>query len=605
MIWGDFWFAFRAVSRCRPRLPRTLICASVGLSAAFPAAAQPPTAQPPTREELQRPQPEQPRPAPARLEVQGEFERAPCALDQPGAEAIRFTPTSVTFDNLRGLPAEALREAYAPFIGTEQPITIICDIRDRAATILRNAGFIASVEVPQQQIANGQIRFDVLTAKLVSVRVRGSGGRAERLISSYLEHLTGQEVFNRFEAERYLLLVNDLPGYVVRLSLRSADGGRGEVVGEVTLLRTPAYADASIQNLGSDALGPWGIALQGQLNDLTGMGDKTTLTAFSTIDLTEQHTLQLAHDFLVGSEGLGFGGQFTYGYANPDLGDPALNVTSRTLIATLEAGFPFVRTQTRNLRATVGLDLVDQDVRFNGLDLSRDRLRVAFARLGGDWIAPFEGRPGLSLQEPRWRIAGTVELRQGLDIFGASRPCAGIFGCLGSGVTPPSRIDADPQAMVARGSAYAEYRPFRNVTFALAGRIQHSDSSLLTFEEFSIGNYTVGRGYDPGVALGDRGGGVQAEVRYGSVHRADPRGIAAEAFLFLDRAWVSDEPLGAAPPASDTLTSYGAGIRIAMRETYRLEAMLAAPIDRVKLLGVRPDPRILITLSTSLWPWRF
>jgi hemolysin activation/secretion protein len=574
-------------------------------ASAQPTTPQPTIPQPPTREELQRRAPVQPRPAAPRLEVEGELERAPCALDRPDAAGIRFTPTAVTFDNLRGVTADALRDAYEPFLGKEQPITIVCEIRDRAATILRNAGYIASVEVPQQQIAGGQLRFDVLMAKLVAVRVRGTGGRAERLIASYLEHLKEDEVFNRFNAERYLLLVNDLPGYVVRLSLRSAQGARGEVIGEVTLLRTPVYADVSIQNFGSEALGPWGAAFQGQLNDLTGMGDKTTLTAYSTLAFQEQRSVQLAHDFLVGSEGLGFGAQVTYAVAKPDLGDPGLNVESETLFATAAVDFPFVRTQTRNLSGSAGLDVIDQDVRFNGLELSRDRIRVAFARLTGDWIAPFEGSTRYTLQEPRWRVAASAELRQGLDLFGATQPCADAFSCFAPGFVPASRLDGDPFATVLRASVYGEWRPLPFVTVALGGRIQHSDSSLLTFEEFSIGNYTVGRGYDPGIALGDRGGGVQAELRYGSLQRPSPRGIAAEAFVFLDEAWASNEPFGGAPAQGERLTSFGAGIRMAISETNRLELLVAAPLDTVELLGVRPDPRILLSFSTSLWPWRF
>ena len=570
-----------------------------------PPAVQPPTAPTPTREELQRRNAPRARPGRPRLEVEGGLERAPCALDRPENAGIRFTPTAVTFANLKGVPAGALRPAYEQYIGQEQPLTVICEIRDRAATILRNAGFIASVEVPEQEIAGGQLRFDVLMAKLVAVRVRGTGGRAERLIASYLEHLKEDEVFNRFNAERYLLLVNDLPGYVIRLSLRSAEGARGEVVGEVTLLRTPFYADASIQNFGSEALGPWGVAFQGQANDLTGMGDKTTLTAFTTLDFQEQRSLQIAHDFLVGSEGLGFGAQFTYAVADPDLGDPGLNVASETLFATAAVDFPFIRSQTRNLRGSAGLDVVNQDVRFNGLDLSRDRLRVAFARLTGDWIAPFEGSTRYSLQEPRWRVGASLELRQGLDLFGATQKCENAFGCFAPGVVPPSRVDADPFATVLRASIYGEWRPLRNVTMALGGRLQHSHSSLLTFEEFSIGNYTVGRGYDPGIALGDRGGGVQAELRYGSLARPSSSGIAAEAFLFLDEAWTNNEPLGGSPGLSERLTSFGAGLRMAISETNRLELLIAAPLDEVELLGVRPDPRILVSFSTSLWPWRF
>jgi hemolysin activation/secretion protein len=569
-----------------------------------PPAVQPPGVQAPTREELERRGQRRPVPR-SRLEVQGELERAPCALDRPDAANVRFTPTRVSFDNLRGVQAEALRAAYEPYIGKEQPITVVCEIRDRAATILRDAGYIASVEVPPQQIADGHVRFEVLMAKLVGVRVRGTGGRAERLIASYLQKLTRDEVFNRFNAERYLLLVNDLPGFVVRLSLRSAESARGEVIGEVTLLRTPVYADASVQNLGSEALGPWGVAFQGQVNDITGLGDKTTLTAYSTLEFEEQQTLQLAHDFLIGSEGLGFAAQITYAVAKPDLGDPTLNVESKTLFATLAADFPFVRSQTRNLRGTLGLDLVDQQVTFNGLDLSRDRLRVAFARLAGEWIAPFEGSEVYTMQEPRWRAAGSLELRQGLDIFGATQPCEGLFGCFAPGVVPPSRIDADPFATVLRGSVYGEYRPWRFFTVALGARLQHSDSSLLTFEEFSVGNYTVGRGYDPGIAIGDRGGGIQAEVRYGSVNRPNSRGIATEAFAFLDEAWTDNEPLAGAPAEEEQLTSFGLGLRMAIAETNRVELMVAAPLDRVAILDRRPEPRILLTFSTSLWPWRF
>ena len=36
---------------------------------------------------------------------------------------------------------------------------------------------------------------------------------------------------------------------------------------------------------------------------------------------------------------------------------------------------------------------------------------------------------------------------------------------------------------------------------------------LLAFEEFTAGNYTVGRGYDPATLSGDSGVGVTAELR--------------------------------------------------------------------------------------------
>ena len=93
--------------------------------------------------------------------------------------------------------------------------------------------------------------------------MRGNAGRAERLIAAYLERLTEREVFNRYEAERYLLLAGDLPGYNVRLALRSAGTARGEVIGEVIVQRYRALADVTVQNYGSRELGRWGALLRG------------------------------------------------------------------------------------------------------------------------------------------------------------------------------------------------------------------------------------------------------------------------------------------------------------------------------------------------------
>src|SRR4051794_5183474 len=101
-----------ATDRMRRR-KRLLLVAVAGL-VALPSpgtaqSTQPPRA--PTREELQRPIATAPLPPP-RLTVEGGIERAPCALDSEAYRDIRFTPTEVTFDDLRGLSAEDLRPAY-------------------------------------------------------------------------------------------------------------------------------------------------------------------------------------------------------------------------------------------------------------------------------------------------------------------------------------------------------------------------------------------------------------------------------------------------------------------------------------------------------------
>ncbi len=581
--------------------PGLLAAAASSLApAAAQAQADPPRA--PTRDEVQRPVRSAPREAPARLEVDSDLERAPCALDDPQFAAIRFTPTRVVFDDLRGLAPDALRPAYEPYLGREQPVSALCEIRDRAAAILRDAGYVAAVEVPEQRIEGGEVRFQVLMARLVALRVRGDAGRNERTIARYLRHLEGREVFNRFEAERYLLLAGDLPGHAVRLALRSAGQARGEVVGEVTVVRTPALVDFSVQNLGSRELGRWGALLRGQLYGLTGLGDRTTLAFFSTPDLAEQRTLQLGHDFRIGGEGLTLSGQLTYAWASPDVGDPAIDIDARTLLATVEASYPFVRRLSHSVRGAVGIDLVDQDVNFNGLSLNRDRLRVAYARLDAEAQGVGDARR-YTLAEPRWRVGGALQLRHGLGVLGASPGCGpGFVNCSG-GAVPPTRLEGDPTALVARAEALGEYRPLPNLTFALGATGQRASRPLFAFEEYSAGNYTVGRGYDPGTLLGDSGLGFQAEVRVGRAFPRTTEGHAVQVYGFYDRAWVWNEDRVALVPTRDRLSSVGGGVRAAWGNRARLDLVLAVPLERAGLQTERPDPRLLVSLTTRLWPW--
>jgi hemolysin activation/secretion protein len=208
----------------------SILIASTSAASAQTAPPPPvaPTPLPPTREEVTRPEAPQPPLRAPRLEVEGGVERAPCALDGAEYKSIHFVLRGAEFEGLKGLTAEQLTSAYASYVGQDVPISVVCEIRDRAATILRDAGYIAAVQVPEQTIGDGTVRFRVLMAHLTQVRVRGDATGAEKIIAGYLDQLTRDPVFNRYDAERYLLLASDLPGYTVRLTLRPAGTEPGD-----------------------------------------------------------------------------------------------------------------------------------------------------------------------------------------------------------------------------------------------------------------------------------------------------------------------------------------------------------------------------------------
>lgn len=570
---------------------------------ALPASASAqsiPPVVPPTREEVTRPVVPTPPPQ-SRLEVSGGIERAPCALDGPEFRSIHFVLRGAEFDGLQGLTRADLAATYAPFIGRDVPISTVCELRDRAATIFRDAGYIAAVQVPEQRIEGGIVHFQVLMAHLTQVRVRGEAAGAEKALAAYLGQLTRQPLFNRYEAERYLLLASDLPGYTVRLTLRPAGTAPGDVIGDVTVQHLPAYVDLIVQNGGSRSLGRWGGLLRGQLFGLTGLGDRTSLSVFSTSDFEEQQTVQLAQEMRIGPEGLSLAGSFTYAWARPVV--PGADVLAKTLLGTVELGYPFVRRQATTVRGSAGMDLVDQNVWFNHTKLTRDRLRVAFLRLGIDAVATDFGS-GFSSAEPPWHVTNLFELRQGLDVLGATHDCgpAGIH-CLGAGDVPPSRLDGRSDSTVLRYTGYGEIRPAPKLTFALGLRAQYAWKPLLSFEDFSAGNYTVGRGYDPGALLGDRGFGTSTEMRYGSRIPLSASKPAFEGYAFWDHAQV-DHRDSVIVAGREHLNSFGAGLRVNWNR-FTLDSVLAVPLNHVGPLNHRPGTRLLVSLTSRLWPWKY
>ena len=169
---------------------------------------------------------------------------------------------------------------------------------------------------------------------------------------------------------------------------------------------------------------------------------------------------------------------------------------------------------------------------------------------------------------------------------------------------PPSRFERDPTATVLRGGVYGEYRPTPLVTFTLGARAQYSGDPLFAFEEFSGGNYTVGRGYDPGTILGDSGIGFQAELRYGSAYPRTRNDWALQPFVFYDHGWTWNND-ALLLIGRQELNSVGGGLRAAYGDRFRLEALVAVPLQRAGFQLERGDPRFLISFTTRLWPWSF
>lgn len=559
--------------------------AGVVLTASGPALSQTAQGVLPSREEITPPPPEAQPPSTASVDSRGAQEQKACPFEN---SPLKLTIARLHFTKPDGSAldpriASTLMPMVAP--SGEQPIHVVCDIRDQANDRLRRAGWVASVQIPPQEINAGELRLNVVTAHIVETRVRGSAGPYEGLLRERIAALEALDPLNERDAERLLLLAGDLPGLDVQLSLRPAGTEQGAVIGDLTINYRRFAVFANAQNYNSKLLGRETIYARGEIYGLTGLGDITYVGASATADFKEQLIAQAGHIFTLDGSGTTFGGRFTYAWSRPDLG--ALDLRTNTLITGFDVTHPLVRSLNTNARISGGFDYVDQrtDIHVGdaGVPLTLDKLRVGYLRLDGDMRRL---RDDGSLA---WSLRSGLELRKGFGILGASGN--------GASGTQTSRPYGNAQAFVVRADADAVIG--LGPIFSLAGsaRLQWSDDPLLNYEEFSLGNLTVGRGYDPGSNSGDRAVGLHGEVRANLPISA---AVPTQAFGFYDYVYLDNLDLGATE-VDRHFHSYGGGLRLTLPNHLLLEVAYAHPQDKALTLDKRrPPDRVLVSLTVQL-----
>jgi hemolysin activation/secretion protein len=549
----------------------------------------------PSREQVEIPEPEDTRGrSRVRVDAEGAVQTAPCPLDRYD---LNVNISSVRFTGAAGAP---LSPALAPLLnrigpppGGEQAIRVVCDVRDRATELLRREGYVASVQIPPQTIETGELRLEVVTARIVEVRVRGDAAPYRGTLAGRIDQLRALDPLNERDAERILLLAGDVPGLDVQLQLRPAGTVPGEVVGDLEVRYTRASFLANVQNYGSKQLGRETAYLRGEVYGLTGSPGVTYAGVSSTVDIDEQQVVQVGHVAGLNRSGLSLGGSFLYAWSRPDVG--LLDLRSESLIARLEIAEPAIRSLRRNLTVRTGLELIEQRTRVfsdaGGLPLNRDKLRVAFLRLEGGIREPTLAGTDL------YSIGAAIEVRRGLDILNATKRRE-----ISPGGFTPSRIEGDPTATVVRGEIDGVVALGSALSLAIEGIGQWANNPLLNFEEFSLGNLTIGRGYDPGANSADRAVAFRVEPR---AKLFENERLRAELFGFHDSVWIWNLDPNAVED-NRTLRSYGAGIRILLPRLALFEAMYARPEDKALLVpdARRAPDRLLLSLTLQFSPGR-
>ncbi len=572
------------------------------LAQAVPAP-QPPVPNPsvPTRDQID----------PAAPSPRDDVARATIDRGPPSAGACSLTDsdkrimlTEVRYEASGGGALSSKLAALLGGIGSgergDQPVAVVCAVRDRANAALRRAGYLASIQIPPQDLTDGVLRLIVVTARITEIRVQGDLGRFRSVLEPRLAAIRALENPTEQQIEKLLLLIDDIPGVSVKLALKPAGTAPGEVIGDLTVETRRATALLNVQNAGSKQLGREVASLRGEIYGLTGRADRTYFTYSNTIQFKEANILQVGHDMGIGSHGVRVGVRASYALSNPDLDN--LDLRSRSLIAGVDLSLPIVRSLKTNLSFSTGFELLNQQSQIisggSRIPFTRDRIRIAYGRFDGQLL-------GLRQDGgERWRLGASLELRQGLALLNATR--AGAF----ENGFQPSRIDGSATATVVRGTIDGSV--FLTRGFLVNGSVfgQWANKALLNLEEFSLGSLTYGRGYDPGANSADRVVAFRIEPRLrvplggGTPGPGVLKDMQLEFMGFYEGARIYNLDLGT-KENDRLLRSEGGGIRLLKPGRFALDVTYARPLDRALTDDKeRPHSRVLVSFTLQLLPWR-
>ncbi|MBO9709083.1 MAG: ShlB/FhaC/HecB family hemolysin secretion/activation protein [Caulobacter sp.] len=564
---------------------RAVVGATIGaclVAAAFCAAPAQAQIALPSRQELD-PARAAPIPAAPRGDLFKGVEAGPCGFRD---SAIKVTLSAVEFRGAASgdlaLSDQALASTYAEFIGREMPLSVVCDIRDRAALLYLRRGVLASVVIPEQKITGGKLVLTVVEARIEAVNYHGDAGPAQKQVARFLDHLRGMAPFDLDAAQRYLLLVSDVPGVRIQSMLKPSSSGPGALDLEIAIDRDAADGSVVAQNYGSKTVGRDLTLARLDLNGFTSLGERTSILGYGTLSSDEQRVVQVAERFYMGGDGLTADISGAWGWTRPGDVVKPLALEGESFAGSLRLTYPLARHRRHNLNIGFGLDWIDQKVEFgDGVAvLTDDHLRVFFLRLDGHY-AP------ASLASRSVAMTGVVEVRQGIHNLGASR-----YGDLAA-----SRFLGVPDATVVRAEGEIGGRIAGPVIGKLKAAWQHTDDPLLSYEEYGVGNLTIGRGYDPSVASGDRAIAGTFELSTVPLPLAGGR-AAWRPYAFYDVAELTN--LGPGAGKLD-LTSAGVGVRAQITPRVALDLTWAKPFDSPFGVGDRPPSRVLISLSAALF----
>ena len=524
----------------------------------------------------------EPSPVPRSTFPEGDL--VPDEAEEPpeGAAAETLVLKGIVLDGNTVFDDRELAPIWQPHLGKTVPLSLLWDIRAQITVRYRNAGYILSQAVIEaQEIEDGVVHISIVEGFIDNIIIEGEVSGSRRQIEAKLDKIKEARPLRANVLERYMLLLNDLPGVAAESVLRPSpiQQGASELV---VFVEEDRFAGAlSSDNYGSRFLGRAAGGATAIANNMFGVFDSTELRSLITAQTSELLFLSLAHTLPIMTEGTlaTLAGSYVRTEPGSTLEDD--EIKGRSYGFSLVANHPFIRTRSTNLSFAGGIRTRDSKTDAAGFDVSEDKIRALTASTTYDFIDFWRGI----------NLFG-IEVSQGLDVLGARGK--------GDNDPPPSRANGRVDFTKVEIGAVREQALMRGWSIQAALKAQYALNPLLASEQFGFGGEEFGRGFDSFEISGDRGLATKIQLQYGSPSFIEgPESHQVYTFFDFGRTWIIEADGG---DDEDTATSAGAGVRVNFSPQVNAKLEMGIPLNRnpTDRKQRKGEPRFNFRLA-----WRF
>lgn len=493
-----------------------------------------------------------------------------------GADKIKLKLNSISFEGVTAYNDEELRSVYGASIGEVISLTDFYGIAEQIMRKYRNDGYIISqVVVPEQTIDGGNAKLMVVEGYIDQVNIiTDNETRDLAQIKQIAQNITNEKPLTATALERYLLIINDLPGVTARSIISPSQEVVGAADIDIVVERENREYLLGVDNFGSRYLGAMQLTAAAQYLNPFQLNERWT---FQGVTAPYDHELFYGFSSVelpVSDEGTILTLDGSYSKTRPGFDLAIFDVEGEASRFGAELEHPFIRSRNENLNLRVSFDYLHQESS-DAIFITTRTDDVRSLRVGGDYqsITTLLGNPGSNTFD--------FEVSKGLSALGATDDSS-TFKSRPNGTAEYYKVNAQFERL-------QRLTPVFNILFGVKG--QYTDQELLSSEEFGLGGLDYGRGYDASEVVGDRGYAGKVELQANNIF-PNSNVTDYQLYAFYDWGRVWDDDATANSEKTNSIASAGIGTRTDFTPDLSGDLYVAFPLTRDVQTNRDEDPRV-------------